>query len=118
MASAQGDHIEVITSKLSGTQSRLALSLYALKEFAAQSAWLTCSRNGARLWFFCQQHQEFPSGHPSKYYPGPMLLNFSVQMGTGVSNMAQAAQLPFARKEIDNNVVQRAALDKILVNDK
>ena len=42
---------------------------------------------------FCQQHQEFPSGHPSKYYPGPMLLNFSVQMGTGVSNMAQAADL-------------------------
>ncbi len=39
---------------------------------------------------FCQQHQEFPGGHPSKYYPGPILLNFSVQMGTGVSNMAQA----------------------------
>ena len=28
----------------------------------------------------------------SKYYPGPMLLNFSVGMGTGVSNMAQAAE--------------------------
>ncbi len=24
---------------------------------------------------------------PSNYYPGPMLLNFSVPMGTGVSNM-------------------------------
>ena len=40
---------------------------------------------------FCQQHQEFPSGLPSKYYPGPMLLNFSVLMGTGVSNMARSA---------------------------
>ncbi len=26
-------------------------------------------------------------GLPSKYYPGPMLRNFSVQTGTGVSNM-------------------------------
>ena len=61
-----------------------------LERVCRPSAWLTCSRNGARLWF-CQQHQEFPSGLPSKYYPGPMLLNFSVLMGTGVSNMAQAA---------------------------
>ena len=30
---------------------------------------------------FCQQHQEFPSSHPSKYYPGPILLNSSVQNG-------------------------------------
>jgi hypothetical protein len=29
---------------------------------------------------------EFPGG--SQYYPGPMLLNFSAQMGTGVSNNA------------------------------
>jgi hypothetical protein len=28
-------------------------------------------------------------GLPSKYYPGPMLLNFRVLMGTGVSNMVQ-----------------------------
>ena len=41
-----------------------------------------------------QQLQEFPSGLPSKYYPGPMLLNFSVRMGTGDSNMAQAADQP------------------------
>ena len=34
-----------------------------------------------------QQHQEFPSGLPSKYYPGPMLLNFSDRTRTGVFNM-------------------------------
>ena len=26
-------------------------------------------------------------GLPSKYYPGPMVPNFCVQMGTGISNM-------------------------------
>ena len=51
VASTQGDHFEMVASKLSGTQSRLALSLYALKEFCRPSAWLTCSRNRARLWF-------------------------------------------------------------------
>ena len=35
-----------------------------------------------------QKHREFPGSLPSKYYPGAMLLNFSVQMGTGVSNTA------------------------------
>ena len=34
-----------------------------------------------------QQHLVFPSGLPSKYYPGPMLLNFSDQTRTGVFNM-------------------------------
>ena len=32
---------------------------------------------------FCQQYQELPRGHPSKQYPGPILLDFSVQMVTG-----------------------------------
>ena len=41
-----------------------------------------------------QQHQEFPSGLPSKYYPGPMLLNFSDRTRTGVFNMVW----PFAMK--------------------
>src|SRR6266404_6033989 len=35
----------------------------------------------------CQQHPEFPSGLPSKYYPGPILLNFSDRTRTGVFNM-------------------------------
>ena len=30
-----------------------------------------------------QQHLELPSGLPSNYYLGPMLLNFSVRMQTG-----------------------------------
>ena len=36
----------------------------------------------------CQQHLEFRSGLPSKYYPDPMLLKFSAWTETGVSNMA------------------------------
>ena len=35
-----------------------------------------------------QTHPEFPSGLPSKCYPGPMLLNYSIIIGTCVSNMA------------------------------
>ena len=34
-----------------------------------------------------------PRGHPSKYCPGPMLLNFSVQLGNGVSKMAEPLTL-------------------------
>ena len=42
-----------------------------------------------------QQHPVFPSGLPSKYYPGPMLLNFSVRTRTGVFNMVW----PLTRKK-------------------
>jgi len=31
-----------------------------------------------------QRHEEFPGGHPSKYYPRPSMLNFNGQMSTGV----------------------------------
>ena len=34
-----------------------------------------------------QRHPEFPSGLPSKYYPGPTLLNYSDLMRTGVFTM-------------------------------
>ena len=34
-----------------------------------------------------QRHPEFPSGLPSKYYPGPTLLNYSDLTRTGVFNM-------------------------------
>ena len=30
------------------------------------------------------RHQVFPGGPPSKYYPGPTMLNFRDQMRTGV----------------------------------
>ena len=33
------------------------------------------------------QHPVFPGGHPSKYYPGPTLLNFGDQTRTGVFNV-------------------------------
>ena len=35
------------------------------------------------------QYLEFPCGLPSKYFPVPMLLNLSVSIGTGVSNMTR-----------------------------
>lgn len=35
----------------------------------------------------CQRHEEFPDGHPFKYYLRPMLLNFGVRKGTGGSSM-------------------------------
>lgn len=35
----------------------------------------------------CQRHAVFPSGHPSKYYPHPTLLNFGVRKGTGGSSV-------------------------------
>ena len=34
-----------------------------------------------------QQHPVFPGGLPSKYYPGPTLLNFSDRTRTGAFNM-------------------------------
>ena len=49
------------------------------------------SCNEARIWFFCQLHLEFPSVLPSKHYPGPIYLNFSIRIGTGVSSMAWSA---------------------------
>ena len=38
------------------------------------------------------RYREFPSYLPSKDHPCPMLLNFCVQMWTGVSNMAWSAK--------------------------
>ena len=35
----------------------------------------------------CQQHAVFPSGHPSKYYPRPTLLDFSDRTRTGIFNV-------------------------------
>ena len=78
VASTLGYHFAAVTSKLSRSQSRLSQN---------PSAWLP-KKTG---FGFCQQHLELPSGLPSKYYLGPMLLNFSVEMGTGVSNMAWSA---------------------------
>ena len=40
-----------------------------------------------------QQHLDLPSDLPSKYYPALMLLNVSVRMGVGVSNMGWSADM-------------------------
>ena len=79
VASTLGDRFAAVTSKLSRTQSRLSQSLYALKEFAAHLLGLHAPVTEPGFGF-CQQRLEFPSVLPSKYYPGPMLLNFSVRM--------------------------------------
>ena len=52
-----------------------------------------------------QQHPVFPSGLPSKYYPGPMLLNFSDQTRTGVFNMVW----PLTRKRVNNCLLKLLA---------
>ena len=59
-------------------QSKLSQSLYALKEFAAHLLGLHAPATEPSFGF-CQQHLEFPSGLPSKHFPGPMLLNLSVE---------------------------------------
>ena len=41
----------------------------------------------------CQQHQDFPTGLRSKYYPGPMWLKFSVQMETGAIQQSTIVKL-------------------------
>ena len=51
----------------------------------------------------CQQYQEFPSSLPSKYYPGLMLLNFSILMKACAANMVQ---LPTKACEKVNNSAQ------------
>ena len=43
------------------------------------------SQSNIDIW---TQHHEFPSGLPSKYSPGPMLLIFSVGMVTWESNIS------------------------------
>ena len=48
-----------------------------------------------------QQHPVFPGGHPSKYWLGSMLLNFSDRTRTGVFNMIW----PLARKEENFNIL-------------
>ena len=73
-SSTLGDHFEVVTWKLSGSQSRLSQSLYALQEFAAHLLGLHAPAKESRFGL-CQLHLEFPRGLPSKYYLGPMLLN-------------------------------------------
>ena len=86
-ASTLGDCFATGTRKLSRAQSRLSQSLHALKEFCCPSAWLTCSSSRAGLWLLSAA----PGVHKRSLIQGPMLHNCSVQMGTGVSNMAWSA---------------------------
>ena len=50
----------------------------------------------------CQRHAVFPSGHPSKYWPHPMLLDFGVRKGTGRSravwSLATTHAFPWATR--------------------
>ena len=77
MASTLGDRFTAVTSKLSGIQSRLSQSLYALKEFGAHLLGLHAPAMEPGFGFV-SSFLEFLSGLTSKYYHGPMLLNFSV----------------------------------------
>ena len=61
-----------------------------------------------------QQHQEFPSGLPSKYYPGPMLLNFSDRTRTGVFNMVW----PLARGEQTNRADKAVPTSSMVTRER
>ena len=62
-------------------------------QFFHQIIDIDSSRAQKRKWetlqkkFWRQQHPVFPGGHPSKYWLGSMLLNFSDRTRTGVFNM-------------------------------
>ena len=59
---------------------------------------------GVQKW---QQHPVFPGGLPSKYWPGPMLLNFSDQTRTGVFNMVwplPREEVTFGKKEMQSGL--------------
>ena len=64
-----------------------------------------------RLW--SQQHPVFPGGHPSKYWLGSMLLNFSDRTRTGVFNMIW----PLARvqENVDNLFQQHTYLPTYMI---
>ena len=64
-----------------------------LKIVCLPSAWLTCSRNRARLCFLSAAPGDL------KHYTGPKLHYFSLWVGTAASNMAWSADM--------NNVTQR-----------
>jgi hypothetical protein len=68
-------------------------------------------RNVSRTWKFLE-------GLPFKYYPGPVLLNFSVRMGIGVSNMLtpMAIHNSFCCK--NTNIIEKTLFIGILVSFK
>ena len=76
-------------------------------QFFHQIIDIDSSRAQKRKWekkkkkFWRQQHPVFPGGHPSKYWLGSMLLNFSDRTRTGVFNMIW----PLARKEENFNIL-------------
>ena len=73
-----------------------------MKEFAAHLLGLHAPAM-ERGFGFCQHNLESPRGLPSKYFAGPMLLNFSVQMGPGVTNMAWSAEFTYALNRLATN---------------
>ena len=77
VASTLGELLAAVARNLSGTQSRLSQSLYAMKEFAAHLLGSHAPETEPSFGF-CQQHLELPRSLPSKLYPGSVLLNFSV----------------------------------------
>ena len=50
----------------------------------------------------CQQHPVFPGGHPSKYWLGSTLLNFSDRTRTGVFNVIW----PLARERVRIRILE------------
>ena len=70
--------------------------------------------------FWRQQHPVFPGGHPSKYWLGSMLLNFSDRTRTGVFNMiwplargARKSQDSFSTKHIPTYICIRDSAHRL-----
>ena len=76
-------------------------------QFSHQISVIDSSRAQKQKWetlqkkFWSQQHPVFPGGHPSKYWLGSMLLNFSDRTRTGVFNMIW----PLARVQENVNIL-------------
>ena len=86
---------EKITKKYKGNNLILFMQFFSTRKYSLTQLKNLMHRRLKEKVQKSQQHQEFPSGLPSKYCPGPMLLNFSDRTRTGVFNMVW----PLARNE-------------------
>ena len=58
----------------------------------------------------CQQHLDFPSNLPSKYYPGPILLNLSVRVGPDVNPMNGLQACMYKRFNLYSQVLANTSI--------
>ena len=68
------------------------------------------------------RHPRFPRGPPPQYWSGPMVLNFAVRMGCGVSTMVWSNDEPLSRLQHltlwDSNIGERIQRFKFWKRDR